>query len=283
MYTWWAVKAVFESAINVKGLFFSPIFASLDSFQCIIGSTGPILAVSTAMANLADSFDVPYLAFNAWTSLWLLCYIIICTFFDMTRYVKLATRFTDDIFAFLIVTIFILDAIGSPLKKSGLLWYLSPDHKAHEDFLEEDSDYSFWATGFLSVILGLGTTWTIFFFRGFKTTTFFTGPGLRDSIFDFAVFLSVVIWCCVDKLIFDEVPTESLNVPDKFEPTFQCCTSACDAYWPDDCPDVLQSAGTRSWIVNLFDLNGKSWAIGVAAGPAILAFLACYLDNGITW
>jgi hypothetical protein len=87
----------------------------------------------------------------------------------------------------------------------------------------------------------------------------------------------------VDQLIFDEIPTESLNVPDKFEPTFKCCTSDCNTSWPDDCTDVAEPVGTRSWIVNLFDLNGKSWAIGVTAGPAILAFLACYLDNGITW
>lgn len=31
------------------------------------------------------------------------------------------------------------------------------------------------------------------------------------------------------------------------------------------------------------DLNGKGWVPIVAAGPAILAFLLCFLDNGITW
>jgi uncharacterized integral membrane protein len=35
--------------------------------------------------------------------------------------------------------------------------------------------------------------------------------------------------------------------------------------------------------VDLFDLNGNSWVPIAAAGPAIMAFLLCYLDDGITW
>lgn len=62
--------------------------------------------------------------------------------------------------------------------------------------------------------------------------------------------------------------------------------ASCDAdmQWPEDCP--LQSApyGTRSWFANFTDLpEGKGWVPIAAAGPAILAFLLLYLDNGITW
>jgi hypothetical protein len=241
-----------------------------------------MLAISTAVYDLAGSLDVPVLTFNAWVSIWLLIYVVICTFFDLTRYVKLATRFTDDIFAFLIVTIFVLDAIGDPFSNSGLTRYLDPNHPSHGKYTEEPG-YNFWATGFLSVILGLGTTWSIFFLRGFKTSSFLPGQIFRETIFDFSVIVSVVIWCCVDKLIFDEVQTEELNVPSRFEPTFQCCTSSCDSFFPDDCPDVAESAGTRKWFVNLGNLNGKGWATFAAAGPAILVFLGVYLDNGITW
>jgi hypothetical protein len=241
-----------------------------------------MLAISTAVYDLARSLDVPVLTFNAWCSIWLLVYVVICTFFDLTRYVKLATRFTDDIFAFLIVTIFVLDAIGDPFSNSGLTRYLDPNHPSHEKYTL-DPNYNFWATGFLSVILGLGTTWTIFFLRGFKTSSFLPNQLFRETIFDFSVIVSVVIWCCVDKLIFDEVQTEELKVPDRFEPTFQCCTSSCDSFFPDDCPEATQSAGTRPWFVNLGNLNGKGWAAFAAAGPAILVFLGCYLDNGITW
>lgn len=248
----------------------------------IIGSTGPMLAISTAVYSMAESFDVPILTFNGWCSIWLLVYVVICVFFDLTRFAKLATRFTDDIFAFLVVSIFVIGAVGNPFTESGLLYYLSPNDASHEELAEDNTDYNFWATGFLSVLLGFGTTWLIFWLRTFKSSTFFTKT-IREMIFDFSVITAVIVATVVDKVIFNEIPTESLNVPESFEPTFQCCDSSCTTSWPDDCPDQSSAAGTRPWFVNLGDLNGKGWVPIVAAGPALLAFLGNYLDNGITW
>lgn len=76
-----------------------------------------------------------------------------------------------------------------------------------------------------------------------------------------------------------------LNVPDKFEPTYACCTADCTSFWPDDCEELLETgpAGTRAWFADLGDLNGKTYAPFLAAGPALLAFVLFYLDNGITW
>jgi hypothetical protein len=82
---------------------------------------------------------------------------------------------------------------------------------------------------------------------------------------------------------FPTIKTESLKVPPRFEPSFQCCTSSCTTAWPQDCEDQAEPWGVRPWIVNYGDLNGKGWVAIMAAGPAILAFLLCYLDNGITW
>jgi len=41
--------------------------------------------------------------------------------------------------------------------------------------------------------------------------------------------------------------------------------------------------GPRPWVVNLSDLNGKTWVRFVAAGPALLAFVLVFLDDGLTW
>jgi hypothetical protein len=231
---------------------------------------------------MSESIGVPFLTFNAWVSAWLLLYTFLCGFFDLTRYILLATRFTDEIFALLIVSIFVLDAIGSPFKEVGLLHYLDPNHKSHEDY-EDDEDYSYLATGFLSVILGLGTCSLIFFFRSFKYSAFFCNDGIRTSIHDFALTTSVIVWTLVDQLIFEDVETEGLNVPSQFEPSFACCDTSCTTSFPDDCPDQLAAVGTRPWFVDFTDLNGKTWLPFVAAGPAILAFMLFYFDNGITW
>ena len=250
---------------------------------CIIGSTGPVLALSTAIVSMAESLDVPYLTFNAWISIWLFGYTILAGFFDLTRYVRLATRFTDEIFAFLIVSIFVLDAVGDPFSTDGILRYLSASHPLHVENIENDSEYSYLATGFLSALFGLGTTWLIFFFRGFKESRFFCSQTMRNMIHDFAVTGSVVIWTVVKHVAFPDVKTETLNVPDTFEPTFSCCDRTCKTYFPDDCEEQAERIGTRPWFVNFGDLNGKGWIPIFAALPAILAFLLVYLDSGITW
>lgn len=247
---------------------------------CIVGSTGPALALSTAIKNMSDSLGVEYLNFNGWISIWLVGYCVLAGFFDLTRYVKLATRFTDEIFALLIVAIFVMDAVGDPFSPSGILRYFDEDHKSHTTF-ENDPDYQYLTVALLSTMMGFGTTWLIFVLRSFKFSSFFCSDEVRTSLYDFAVTISVVTWTLVKELGFPDVETEQLNVPDKFEPTFTCCTTACDSFWPTDCPEQSEPAASRDWFVKLFDV--PSWAPFAAAGPAIMAFLLCYLDNGITW
>ena len=53
------------------------------------------------------------LQFNAWVGLWVAVYMVLAAFVDLNRFIKYATRFTDEIFAFLIVSIYILDAVGN--------------------------------------------------------------------------------------------------------------------------------------------------------------------------
>ena len=264
------------------GCFFS-LFGGMPTV--IVGSTGPVLIMTTVIYNLTDSLGVPFLTFYAWVSIWAFGYCALTAFFDLTRYVKLATRFTDDIFALLIVSIFILNAIGSPFGKGGLLRYLEPSNDTHKDFLEDvgPEDYSMYETAFLSIIIGFGTTACIFFFRGFKNSSYFCNQNSRDLVHDFAVTGAVILWSIVKQVGFPDVETAELKVPDEFEPTFTCCTADCTSFWPDDCEDKPEPAGTRPWFAEMSDLNGKSWAVFAAAGPAILAFVLFYLDNGITW
>ena len=254
----------------------------------VVGPTGPILIMTTVIYDLAKNLGIPFLTFYAWVSVWAFGYTTLTAFMDWTRYVKLATRFTDDIFALLIVSIFILNAIGSPFGPGGLLRYLEPSNKLHLD-REKDveagllDEYSMYETAFLSIIIGFGTTATIFFLRGSKASSYFCNQISRDMVHDFAVTTSVILWSVIKQVGFSDIPTAELNVPDNFEPTFACCTSACDTYWPKDCEEQAEPVGTRSWFADMTNLNGNSAAPFVAAGPALLAFVLFYLDNGITW
>lgn len=244
-----------------------------------------MLAFTKAVVRIANNIGVPFLTFNGWISIWLFFYAVTAAFFDLTRVVRLATRFTDEIFAFLIVSIFVFDAVGDPFSDVGILRYFDPNHPSHEEAMEEnpDDDYNYMEVALLSTILGFGTTALIFTFRMIKDTAFFCNDGIRGSFHDFAVTLAVLSMTVVKEFLFSNVSTEQLDVPNKFEPTFQCCTEACDTFFPDECPDQPEAYGSRDWFVDFSNLNGKGYVPILAAGPAILAFLLCFLDNGITW
>jgi len=249
--------------------------------MAIIGSTGPLMIMTTVLYGIAQNIDVPFLSFNAWVFVWVFIYTIITGFFDITRFVLLATRFTDDVFALLIVSIFVMDAIGDPFSSTGMLRYFQPSHPYHVANAI-DPNYDMYNVAFLSCILGFGTTFLIFLLRGFRFSPFFCNDVVRNCIADFAVILSVIIWTGVSYL-FPTINLQTLKVPDKFEPTFQCCTETCTTAWPKQCEDQAEPWGVRPWVVNIGDLNGKAWVPFMAAGPALLAYLLVYLDNGITW
>lgn len=249
--------------------------------MCIIGSTGPLLIMTTVLYGMAQSIGVPFLTFNAWVFIWVFFYTLVSGFFDLTRFVRLATKFTDEVFAMLIVSIFVMDAIGDPFSTVGLLRYFQPTHPWHIGN-ETVEGYDYLAVALLSSILGFGCTATIFFFRGFRFSPFFCNDIVRNLIADFAVILSVIVWTGV-KFAFPTINTETLSVPDSFEPSFKCCDSSCTTAWPTDCETQAEPWGVRPWVVDYGDLGDKGWAAVMAAGPAILAFLLVYLDNGITW
>lgn len=248
----------------------------------INGVTGPVLAYSAILFHMSQTMDVPFLTFNAWAGLWVAFFMVMTAVTDLTRILKYATRFTDEIFSVLIASIYILDSIGNPFKSGvGLYYYFTAAHKSHDEY-DAEIDYQYMTTAFLSLVLGLGTTLFSFMMRGMRRSRF-GNDLIRSNIADYAVVIAVIFWSLLDNTIFSEIETEKLNVPDKFAPTFQCCDVTCTSNWPNDCPDQLVSAGLRNWIVDLFDLNGKNWIPFFAVVPAFLAWTLVFLDNGISW
>ena len=251
------------------------------SVQMINGGTGPVLAFSTVLFDISKSMNVNFLTLNAWTGLWTAGFLLLAAFFDLNRFMKHATRFTDEIFSLLIATIFIVDALGSPFSPVGIYWYFNEDHKSHDEY-EELEDYSYTSAAFLSLILCIGTTYLAFQLRGIKFAPYFPNQTVRDTIADFSVVISILVWCLIANYLFDNVQVERLNVPESISPTQICCTADCMTSYPQDCPEI-EPFGRRSWLVNLGAVNGKPWVPFFAAIPAMLAFILVFLDDGITW
>lgn len=100
------------------------IFYSLAGGQpmMINGGTGPVLAFTEILYKMSESMDVPFLTLNAWIGIWVCIYMVLAAVTDLNRIISLCTRFTDEIFSFLIALIFIINAIGSPFSCITLIW-----------------------------------------------------------------------------------------------------------------------------------------------------------------
>jgi len=248
----------------------------------INGGTGPVLAFSEIVYKMSKSIDVPFLTFNAWIGIWVSLYMLVAAVVGLNRVILYATKFTDEIFSFLISLIFIINALGNPFAPVGLYYYFESDHKSHLKY-EDNEEYSYLAVGLLSLLVCFGTLWLSFTLRKAKFSPFFYSQLGRNVITDFSVVISIALMTVVAQYGFPTIKTESLNVPSRFSPTFSCCTEACVSSWPDECPDFGEPWGQRPWLVDLLNLNGKVWVPVMAAGPAFLAFILVFLDDGITW
>lgn len=109
----------------------------------INGGTGPVLAFSGVLYKLSDTLEVPFLTLSAWTGLWVMLFNVVAAFCNLNRYIILATRFTDEIFAMLISLIFIINAVGNPFAPVGLYYYFDSDHTSHDDAKADDEDCKF--------------------------------------------------------------------------------------------------------------------------------------------
>ena len=248
----------------------------------IYGGTGPVLAFTEILYNMSVSIDVPFLTFNAWIGIWICIYMLLASFGSLNRIIAYATRFTDEIFALLISTIFIINALGSPNSSTGVFHYFDEDHESHEEH-SDNPDYSYTSSALLSLIVCIGTVQVAFMLRKAKFSPFMPSQAFRNTVTDFAVVSSILTWTLLANFVFTNIPLETLNVPNSIAPTFVCCTEYCDLSWPEDCPNIEEPYGRRSWLVDLWDLNGKAWVPIAAAGPALLAFILVFLDDGITW
>ena len=182
------------------GTGFCGVFYALVSGMpmMINGGTGPVLTFQALIYELSVSWDVPFLAFNAWVGLWVAFYMVLSAYFDLNRFIQYATRFTDEIFAFLIISIFILDAIGNPTSEVGLMHYFNPDHQHHED--NEDEDYDYLSVAFLSLFLGFGTCFLALGLRSIKHSPFCCNDAARSAFTDFAITIAVVLWTFVKEV-----------------------------------------------------------------------------------
>jgi hypothetical protein len=77
----------------------------------VLRPTGPITAFVTLLFNVSKSFKIDFQLFLAWTGIFVGFYMMLIAAFEVSRHIKLLTRFLHEIFAFFVCSIYVVDGI----------------------------------------------------------------------------------------------------------------------------------------------------------------------------
>uniref|UniRef100_A0A5F9D2F4 Anion exchange protein n=1 Tax=Oryctolagus cuniculus TaxID=9986 RepID=A0A5F9D2F4_RABIT len=214
----------------------------------ILSSTGPVLVFERLLFNFSKDHNFDYLEFRLWIGLWsaFLCLILVAT--DASFLVQYFTRFTEEGFSSLISFIFIYDAFKKMIKLA--------------DYYPINSDFKVGYNTFFSCACVPPDPVNISIANDTapapqELSAVSSTDMARKLISDFAIILSILIFCVIDALV--GVDTPKLIVPSEFKPT----------------------SPNRGWFVPPF--GGNPWWVYLAAAiPALLVTILIFMDQQIT-
>uniref|UniRef100_A0A8C6U432 Anion exchange protein n=1 Tax=Neogobius melanostomus TaxID=47308 RepID=A0A8C6U432_9GOBI len=243
----------------------------------VVGFSGPLLVFEEAFYTFCKSNQVEYLTGRVWIGFWLIVIVTVMVAFEGSFLVRFVSRFTQEIFSFLISLIFICETfikLGKifkehPLKRCSLdnstdgnssaanisTTLTNSTQPVNIKILGEPN------TALLSLVLMAGTFFIAFYLRKFKNSAFFPGR-LRRIIGDFGVPIAILIMVLVDYTIEDTY-TQKLSVPDGFSVT---------------------SPNKRGWFINPFGHVEPFpiWMMFACCLPALLVFILIFMETQIT-
>ncbi|KAM8850142.1 anion exchange protein 2a isoform 2-T4 [Spinachia spinachia] len=255
-------------ATSLQGIVFSVLGAQP---LLVIGFSGPLLVFEEAFYTFCRDNRVEYLTGRVWIGFWLVLIVLLTVAFEGSILVRFVSRFTQEIFSFLISLIFIYETFAKLVK-------IFQDHPLqnclHGNHTLSPSLCNFTTSGantgkvigepntaLLSFVLMAGTYFIAFYLRKFKNSSFFPGK-LRRSIGDFGVPIAILIMVLVDYSVEDTY-TQKLNVPSGFS---------------------VSSPEKRGWLISPLGSDGQFpvWMMAASILPAILVFILIFMESQIT-
>uniref|UniRef100_A0A8D0BJ61 Anion exchange protein n=1 Tax=Salvator merianae TaxID=96440 RepID=A0A8D0BJ61_SALMN len=227
----------------------------------VVGFSGPLLVFEEAFYGFCKAYTFNYLAGRVWIGFWLIILVVIVVAFEGSFLVRFISRYTQEIFSFLISLIFIYETFAKlvkifethPLK----LEYVNVTQRT-ENMEPYDALPN---TALLSLILMAGTFLIAFYLRKFKNSSFLPGK-VRRVIGDFGVPIAIFIMALADYFIQDTY-TQKLKVPE-----------VTKVFGPKE----------QGWIIDPLggDLPIPIWMMFAAVVPALLVFILIFLESQIT-
>ncbi|KAI4806490.1 hypothetical protein KUCAC02_017315 [Chaenocephalus aceratus] len=243
----------------------------------VVGFSGPLLVFEEAFYSFCKANEMEYLTGRVWIGFWLIVIVIVTVAFEGSFLVRFVSRFTQEIFSFLISLIFICETFiklgrifkEHPLKRCSLNNGTEWDSMVENITVVQGNNTLPMTVGvrgepntaLLSLVLMAGTFFIAFYLRKFKNSAFFPGR-LRRMIGDFGVPIAILIMVLVDYSLNDTY-TQKLSVPNGFSVT---------------------SPSKRGWIISPLGSNGEFpiWMMFACCLPALLVFILIFMETQIT-
>ncbi|KAJ6649122.1 Band 3 anion transport protein [Pseudolycoriella hygida] len=246
------------------------VFHLLSSQPLMItGGTGPLLLFDEALYQLCHFYELDFLTIRIYIGIWLGIVAVAIAAFDGCVYLRLLTRFTQELFASLISLIFMMEAIFKVIE----VFKTHPISERTNDTMSSASDVNYIVpnnsdtindqdlhepnTALFCTILSVGTFVLAYCLRVFRNSHFL-GRGIRRALGDFGVPISIATFVYLSSLV-PQIYTEKLIVPEGLSPT---------------------NPNVRSWIIPFNAV--PVWAPFVAAIAALLVYVLIFMETQIS-
>ncbi len=236
----------------------------------IVGGTGPLLLFDEALYQLCQLYEFNFLTVRIYIGIWLGIVAVTIAAFDGCVYLRLMTRFTQELFASLISLIFMMEAVFKVIEvfttypisvesngtaSSPELIFHDPEYVTSETSTTDEVNEP--NTALFCAILSVGTFVLAYCLRFFRNSHFL-GRSIRRAIGDFGVPISIATFVYLSYLV-PQIYTEKLIVPEGLSPT---------------------NPSARSWLISFNAL--PIWVPFISAIAAMLVYVLIGLETLIS-
>ncbi|XP_054137691.1 band 3 anion transport protein isoform X3 [Melozone crissalis] len=223
----------------------------------VVGFSGPLLVFEEAFYSFCSSNGLEYIVGRVWIGFWLILLVLVVVACEGSFLVRYLSRYTQEIFSFLISLIFIFETFS----KLVTIFKQHPLKRVYDVQDEVQPGVPEPNTALLSLVLMAGTFFLAYFLRVFKNSSFLPGK-VRRLIGDFGVPISIFIMALADFFINDTY-TQKLSVPKGLQVT---------------------NATARGWFIHpMGDTTPfPIWMMFASVIPALLVFILIFLETQIT-
>ncbi|XP_055253585.1 band 3 anion transport protein [Moschus berezovskii] len=225
----------------------------------VLGFSGPLLVFEEAFYAFCQTNNLEYIVGRVWIGFWLILLVVLVVAFEGSFLVRFISRYTQEIFSFLISLIFIYETFYK-------LVTIFQEHPLQKNYIHDvvttpKPQAALPNTALLSLVLMAGTFFLAMMLRKFKNSSYFPGR-LRRIIGDFGVPISILIMVVVDALVHDTY-TQKLNVPEGL---------------------TVSNPNERDWFIHPLGkrVDFPIWMMFASALPALLVFILIFLESQIT-